>query len=260
MTAQFSYRRLTAFVAQQGFIGLRSLARYGLIEPDAREVGCEPGFGCAADMARQVAGLCLFPRYLRVVSGAGSWYGGRFQPEYIIAVSWHMSDRFGRQWLESKLSDFTRVPAGELLDPVIAALSADEDLGGLRQHWIASARVLHEGLAPRDRQRPTAAAVCESVAVEGLCQIYARTHETSGTGDGEAWRDIEVVADACHRLPVFFEFSGWVAGPLSRSQLRDAWGRTGPAGRQWMRDAAARLSFQHADRLRQITHDRDVDT
>ncbi|WP_328471706.1 hypothetical protein OHA21_07910 [Actinoplanes sp. NBC_00393] len=201
-------------LAREGFVAIRSIARYGVIPAEARDLGCAPGHLDAARLVQHIAVASAFPRHLRVACGRRRWFGGRWSPAEVLAATWQLSDPLGRAWIEDRTGHH--------------GAAAD---GTLRRHWADSLGALRDEGTFAARSRPSRAALAEDLALQGLAQIYR-----SATADRPAWQTIEVVADACHRLPILFEYPGAIAGLLYRPMLRDAWTGAGEAARTWLRD------------------------
>jgi hypothetical protein len=238
-------RRIADRMGTQGCVSLRALSRFGIIETDAAGLGCEPGFGMAPEMGCQILEICTFLMYLRLRHGWRSWRGGPFEAREVLETAWGLSGSFGKFWMKVEFlrgRDWSSLESSSALPLTDRTGSVRQLLGEL---WGESVRALSERgpLVPSGLRNSTALG-CEYLRLKGMRDIYRLLTDVgcsipgcADSFDGEVWRNVEAISDACHRIPSVYEFPRWLVSVLSRSELRSAWSRSGDSGRRWIRES-----------------------
>lgn len=219
------HTRLTIYLARQAFVELRSLARDRL--PG------RVGANAAADSAYQIVAIAFFVRYIRHGGGDLAHLRRPLVAESVLVAAHEFSSPSGRQWLDSLALDLGGTVRSR--SDVPANLVAP---GLLRSAWDKSGEVLAAGSLPRVIDaRPGTALLCDYLALKGLSDIHGLIG-TAGVPD-EMWRQINMIADTCHRVPVSWDPPAALANLVLRRPLRDAWRRASAAGQEWIKESVA---------------------
>ena len=203
----------------QGFVTIRSTARYGIEETEATAVGLAPGFAEAKLFIAEVASVGLA---IRLALRAGS-----NNVEALIG-GWMTAGEAGRCWLADTVREYAGHRAYSSLPAVVGTHTAPSA--------VMPDYAVRQGCSRR-------AGWCRAMLTAGYSDIRELAlNDASDWNAAETRRRIEVIADACHRIPYPEELPAALRPWLVRRYLNDGWGSMTADGQRWCREGSAGLS------------------
>ncbi|MET7419964.1 hypothetical protein [Dactylosporangium sp. NPDC005555] len=213
----------------QGFVTMRSAARHGVGEIESRAFGVAPELSGAGPLIAEVASACLAIR-LALQAGCNNVEA--------LAIAWAAVGEVGRRWLAETVSEYAGRRAYSGLIAVVEATRAP--------NAIVPDKPARQGCSRR-------ANWCRRILMAGYSDIRELALDvTPDRNEAIARRRIEVIADACHRIPYPEEMPAVLRPWLVQRYLRDAWGSMTPEGRQWCREQSHGLDQARLRAINQI--------
>ncbi|WP_188295805.1 hypothetical protein [Streptomyces sp. CBMA156] len=200
----------------QGFLAVRAVARYGVFEAEAVVAGVAPGTEALAEYLAGVADVCRRVR--------NAWAGGA-RAEAALVTGFRETDSIGQRWL----------------------LATCREYGGADGHraLLAAARSMKAGRSGRRRRHAASVRWCEDMHDAGFADIHELvSRHAPGDLPEETRRQVEEIADACHRIPCPAAILAPARPVLAPRWLAESWFSTSRIGRSWVRERSAGLPYR----------------